>query len=52
MLGAMCWFDKCFSENQNNHYEEYNGLGILSGTFCPHYDDPERSMLFNSWLKK
>ncbi len=49
--GAMCWFDKCFSENQNNHYEEYNGLGILSGTFCPHYDDPERSMLFNSWLK-
>jgi len=49
--GAMCWFDICFSENKNNDYEEYNGLGILSGTLCPHYDDQERSKLFDNWLE-
>ncbi|WP_257982870.1 Type 1 glutamine amidotransferase-like domain-containing protein [Lysinibacillus fusiformis] len=34
--GAMCWFEKCYSENINNGYEGYNGLGMLPETYCPY----------------
>jgi peptidase E/RimJ/RimL family protein N-acetyltransferase len=47
--GAMCWFDKCYSENTNNDFEEWKGLGILAGTYCPHYDDQERKWAFDRW---
>jgi len=49
--GAMCWFDTCFSEIDNGQYEEFEGLGILKGTFCPHYNDKERKQVFDDWLK-
>lgn len=48
--GAMCWFDTCFSEMDNGQYEEFQGLGILKGTFCPHYNDKERKQMFDDWL--
>lgn len=47
--GALCWFEKCFSENKDNIYEECDGLGILPGAFCPHYEDYERKQAFNNW---
>lgn len=49
--GAMCWFDTCFSEMGNGRYVEFEGLGILKGTFCPHYNDKERKQVFDDWLK-
>ncbi|WP_332645325.1 peptidase E [Lysinibacillus sp. 54212] len=48
--GAMCWFEKCFSENEQDEYEAFDGLGILKGTFCPHYDDKNRRAAFASWI--
>ncbi|MFJ7734270.1 Type 1 glutamine amidotransferase-like domain-containing protein [Lysinibacillus sp. NPDC097231] len=48
--GAMCWFEQCYSENVDNIYEEFAGLGILKGTLCPHYDDPERKDMFDEWM--
>ncbi|MEK5038554.1 Type 1 glutamine amidotransferase-like domain-containing protein [Sporosarcina sp. FSL K6-3457] len=49
--GAMCWFDTCFSEMDNELYEEFKGIGMLEGTFCPHYNDKERKQVFDEWLK-
>lgn len=48
--GAMCWFDVCFGKNEHGEHEAFNGLGILSGTFCPHYDDENRKAAFDSWI--
>lgn len=48
--GAMCWFEQCFSETENEDYEEFNGLGLLEGTFCPHYEDEIRKKAFNQWI--
>ena len=49
--GAMCWFETCFDEMDNGQYGEFQGLGILRGTFCPHYNVKERKQLFDDWLK-
>lgn len=49
--GAMCWFDTCFSEMDNERYGEFEGLGFLKGTFCPHYNAKERKQVFDDWLK-
>ncbi|MGP7817155.1 Type 1 glutamine amidotransferase-like domain-containing protein [Niallia sp. 01092] len=50
--GAMCWFEKCYSERDNDTYEEFDGLGILKGTLCPHYNDTIRKKAFDSWASK
>lgn len=47
--GAMCWFETCYSEKTDQEYEEFEGLGILQGCLCPHYNDEERRMAFNNW---
>ncbi|WDU80361.1 GNAT family N-acetyltransferase [Lysinibacillus sp. G01H] len=49
--GAMCWFEKCFSENTYDDFEEWNGLGLLSGIYCPHYNDQERRYAFDRWIE-
>ncbi|MCM3745123.1 peptidase E [Sporosarcina luteola] len=47
--GAMCWFETCYSEKNDEVYEEFKGLGILKGSLCPHYNDVERRLAFNNW---
>lgn len=42
--GAMCWFEKCFSDNIC-----VEGLGIVKGTYCPHYQDDEVCQAFDTW---
>lgn len=41
--GAICWFNGMYTDseslNGNENYSLYNGLNILSGTCCPHYDE-------------
>jgi dipeptidase E len=42
--GANCWFEGCVTDSFGPVLRELGeGLGILSGSFCPHYDgEPER----------
>lgn len=47
--GAMCWFEKCLSERDDGTYEEVKGLGLLKGTFCPHYNNLNRQRAFDEW---
>ncbi len=47
--GAMCWFDGCLCEKEDGNYEEVQGLGLLAGTFCPHYQDRTRKEFFDKW---
>ncbi|RDI39153.1 peptidase E [Falsibacillus pallidus] len=47
--GAMCWFETCYSENEEDKYEEFPGLGFLTGSFCPHYNDLKRRIEFDNW---
>ncbi len=41
--GAICWFTTMYTDSEsvtgNDNYSLYNGLDILEGTCCPHYDD-------------
>jgi peptidase E len=42
--GANCWFEGCVTDSFGPMLRDLpDGLGILSGSFCPHYDgEPER----------
>lgn len=48
--GAMCWFETCYSEKNDEEYEEFKGLGILKGSLCPHYNDEKRRKAFDNWV--
>lgn len=41
--GAICWFENMFTDSEilngnSDEYKLYKGLGVLSGTCCPHYN--------------
>jgi len=41
--GANCWFDCCVTDSFGVALDPLDdGLGILPGSFCPHYDGEER----------
>lgn len=46
--GAMCWFEHCYSE-VDGRYIQFDGLGLLKGAFCPHYQELERRESFDTW---
>ncbi len=41
--GCICWFDKMYTDSPsvtgNDSYGYHDGLGVLNGLACPHYDD-------------
>lgn len=40
--GCLCWFERSISDSFGPHLEPLpDGLGILAGSACPHYDDTE-----------
>jgi dipeptidase E len=51
--GALCWFERGITDSYGpglNPLE--NGLGILEGSFCPHYDsDPRRPAAFADYVR-
>lgn len=47
--GAICWFESCYSEKNEEVYEEFKGLGLLEGSLCPHYNDRKRRIAFDRW---
>lgn len=41
--GANCWFECCVTDSFGRDLDPLrDGLGILAGSFCPHYDAEER----------
>ena len=41
--GACCWFESAFSDSFGPPVPLADGLGLLPGSLCPHYDsEPER----------
>lgn len=51
--GALCWFERGVTDSYGpglNPLE--NGLGFLSGSFCPHYDsDPRRPFTYPEYVR-
>jgi dipeptidase E len=51
--GALCWFERGITDSYGpglNPLE--NGLGVLEGSFCPHYDsDPRRPAAFAAYVR-
>lgn len=47
--GAICWFEICYSEKNEEEFEEFRGLGILKGSCCPHYNEEKRRLAFDTW---
>ncbi|MCO7124368.1 peptidase E [Sporolactobacillus shoreicorticis] len=47
--GAMCWFETCYSDNDQGKYEVFKGLGLLQGSLCPHYNHEECRAAFDHW---
>jgi dipeptidase E len=40
--GANCWFESCVTDSFGPRLEPlHDGLGLLPGSFCPHYDGEE-----------
>ncbi len=40
--GANCWFECCVTDSFGTHLAPLqDGLGIVPGSFCPHYDSEE-----------
>jgi dipeptidase E len=54
--GALCWFSDGLTDSYGpgiggSPWNEFHfGLGIVQGYFSPHYDDPNRRMLFRNLL--
>ena len=50
--GALCWFDAGLTDSlaygQLRPY--HDGLGLLAGSMCPHFDTAERRSLFASYV--
>jgi dipeptidase E len=41
--GANCWFECCVTDSFGRDLDPlHDGLGLLPGSFCPHYDGEER----------
>jgi peptidase E len=41
--GANCWFEACVTDSFGPALDPlHDGLGLLPGSFCPHYDGEER----------
>jgi peptidase E len=41
--GANCWFESCVTDSFSSSLDGLrDGLGILPGSFCPHYDGEDR----------
>ncbi|SEL47078.1 Peptidase E [Streptacidiphilus jiangxiensis] len=50
--GAMCWFEGGVTDSFGDLAVFEDGLGLLPGGLCPHYDEPGRRELFHAWAAK
>jgi dipeptidase E len=50
--GAMCFYEQGFSDSFDSGYQKIKGLGILKGSFCPHFSPGnERAALYENSIK-
>ncbi len=48
--GAICWFTDMFTDyaimsGESNEYTHMDGMGVLEGLMCPHFDEREGELL-------
>ena len=43
MQGAACWFDCFLTDSDGPGFKSMNGIGLLNGSFTPHYSDYKKS---------
>ena len=49
--GANCWFEACTTDSFGPLAPLADGLGLLAGSFCPHYDaEPARRPLYHELI--
>ncbi len=48
--GAICWFTKMFTDSYSTEYALEDGIGVINGTICPHFN--ERKEEFINAIKK
>lgn len=49
--GANCWFEACSTDSFGGFDPWRGGLGLLPGSFCPHFDgEAERAPKFANWV--
>jgi dipeptidase E len=51
--GANCWFEASVTDSFGNELAPlHDGLGLLSGSFCPHYDsEPQRRPVYRRLIE-
>ena len=50
--GAACWFESCLTDSFGGLEALNDGLGILPGSFCPHFNtEPGRPRSFLQTLQ-
>ena len=52
--GALCWFERGITDSYGPDLKPLtDGLGLLAGAFCPHYDsDPRRPFLWPGFVAR
>jgi dipeptidase E len=51
--GANCWFEQCSTDSLPDQFTVLSCLGIIRGSFCPHYDgEPERRLSLRQMLSE
>jgi peptidase E len=51
--GALCWFEQGVTDSMPGALGAIGALGILPGSFCPHYDgEPERRPAYHRLLRE
>ena len=49
--GAACWFDCFLTDSDGPGFKSMNGIGLLSGSFTPHYSDSKRAEKYRENIK-
>ena len=49
--GAACWFDCFLTDSDGPGFKSINGIGLLTGSFTPHYSDSKRAEKYRENIK-
>jgi peptidase E len=49
--GAACWFDCFLTDSDGPDFKPLSGIGLISGSFTPHYSDTKRAHKYSENIK-
>ena len=49
--GAACWFDCFLTDSDGPGFKPLSGIGLISGSFTPHYSDAKRANKYRQNVK-